>query len=192
MKFAIQISNPRPMSMVHSHDATLSDAIQSMFPLLTEFAIIVWNDVYVPITYKLDVSLIINDVVEMVGSIANQQTGTLTIDWPSSTFRARWTLTWAANELSINSTWDSVIGGAEALLNAAPALTIEKTAFLAEWANLLRLVRDLVSECSEGVKLEFDLSELRAAVDRLPLGGHLYARHGSADADGGTSHGARG
>lgn len=174
MKFAIQTSNPKPTRMVSSSDATLGEAIETMFPLLTEFAIIIWNNVYVPITYKYDVSIIINDVIEMVTAIGDRETGLMTIDWPSNTFQARWALTWTANNVTINSSWGSVIGGTEALLNAASTLTIEKEAFLAEWGNLLRMLNALILKFSDGIKVEFDLSVLNRVAHQMPSSGHLY------------------
>jgi len=161
--------------MVSSSDATLCEAIETMFPLLTEFAIMVWNDVFIPITYKYDISIIINDVLALVTSIADQEAGTTVIEWPSNTFRARWALTWAANEVTIKSSWESVIGGTESLLNAASDLIIEKDAFLAEWGSLLRVLSDVIHRFTEGVKVEFDLSALDATIHRIPSRGHLYA-----------------
>lgn len=176
MKFAIQVSNPKPAYMVSSSDATLGEAIETMFPLLTEFAIMVWNDIYIPMTYKYDVGVIIDDIINMVTEITDHETGSMTIDWPSNTFRTKWALTWTSNEVTINGKWESVIGGTETLLNDSPILTIEKDAFLAEWGSLLRVLNQLILKSSEGIKVEFDLSVLDKAVRRIPSPSQLYTR----------------
>ena len=175
MQFAIQTSNPRPTRMVSGSDASVGEAIETIFPLLTEFAVLVWNNVYVPLNYKYDISVIFDDIVLLVHSLVEGEHGEFSIEWPSNTFHAKWRLSWTAEEVTVKGSWKSVIGGTEALLNAAPVITVGKEAFLAEWGNLLRFVRDLIRKCSEGVRLAFDLSALDRLLQRIPLTGQLYA-----------------
>ena len=111
----------------------------------------------------------------MVTAITERETGSMAIEWPSNTFRTRWDLTWTNNDLTVKSSWVHVIGGVEGLLNAVPILRIEKTAYLAEWGNLIRMLNDVIGKYSTGVKIEFDLSVLDKMAHRISWSGHLYS-----------------
>jgi hypothetical protein len=47
-------------------DEHIGDAIQTVFPMWTEDAYLVWNGVHVPISYKYTLSFLIQDVVTML------------------------------------------------------------------------------------------------------------------------------
>jgi hypothetical protein len=174
MKFAVQVSAPRTTCPISKTDRTLGDVIETIYPLNTEFALVVWNNVFVPISYKYDVSVIVDDILAMVAAIAHNEFGHMNIWWPSNTFRANWTLAWNATEITIDSHWESVIGGTEALLNAASVVTVEKVLFLAEWGSLLRMLRESIGDCSKGIELSLDLCALDNALKDVPWRGQLY------------------
>lgn len=174
MDFAIQASNPRTTCRVSGEDSTLGEAIETIFPLATEFLLIVWNGVYVPLTYKYDVSVIIDDVLRLVSCIRDAEEGQLTLDWPSSTFRSRWVLAWSKSQVNVHARWESVIGGTESLLNDVPTITVDKVDFLSEWVVMLEMVSKSVRERSVGVKVAFDLSLLDGILATLPSRGRLY------------------
>ena len=52
MIFAVQVSNPEASGKLESDDESFQEAIESLFPLHTEYAFIIWNNVYVPLSYK--------------------------------------------------------------------------------------------------------------------------------------------
>jgi hypothetical protein len=178
MQFAIQTSNPIATGQISDDDMTLGEAIESIFPLLTEFAIIIWHDVYVPLNYKYDVSVMFEDILAMMSAIATREFGDLSIDWPSNTFCAKWRLSWKANELSIETHWTSVLGGAEEMLNACPQLTMDKNQFLAEWCGLIRIVRNAIFEVSHSSTALGHLSTLDTAICQVTIPGCLYATEG--------------
>jgi len=91
-RFAIQASNPRFLAHFDAGDASLSDAIQTVFPLEAEYALIVWNWVYIPITYKYDLSLMTEDIIGLIELMMSERSGNQTIQWPSSTFAATWSV----------------------------------------------------------------------------------------------------
>ncbi|HHR2550667.1 TPA: hypothetical protein ACSY39_10840 [Listeria monocytogenes] len=57
MNFFIQANTPQKTGVFESDDYDLSTAIETIFPMLTEDAILVWNHIYVPLSYKYDISL---------------------------------------------------------------------------------------------------------------------------------------
>lgn len=174
MQFAIQPSNPVPANRAGEDDTALGEVIESIFPLLTEFAIIIWHDIYVPISYKYDVSVMINDILAMLDAIITQESGILSIDWPSSTFCARWRLQWTTKEVFIDTRWTSVLGGVENLLNANPHLVTDKEQFLAEWGGLIRVVRKAICKSLHDSSAQSHLSSLDQFISRIKIRGCLY------------------
>ena len=58
-RFTIQASSPRVVRRFDQSDQSLADALQTLFPVETEFALLVGNWVYLPLNYKYDWSLIV-------------------------------------------------------------------------------------------------------------------------------------
>jgi hypothetical protein len=170
MEFLIQANNPRPSNLVSPDDSSLGEAIETIFPLHTDFVLLGWNNVYVPLTYKYDISVIINDIIAMLNSIVARDEGSITVFWPSNTFRTRWILTWTATELAITTAWESVIGGTESMLNKVPSLNIDKQTFLSEWKPLLQSIKTSILMMSGTVDTTFMLADLDSILSRLPVG----------------------
>jgi hypothetical protein len=170
MQFMIQASDPQPSNLVSPEDLSLGEAMETIFPLTTEFALLAWNDVYVPLTYKYDLSVMIDDIMKMLNKVVSIDDGTATICWPSNTFSSQWTLTWSTSGLSIAAVWESVIGGTEGLLNRVAYLEIDKNEFLFAWKPLLRKIRGCITAYSGSVDTKFLLVDLEATLDRLPAG----------------------
>jgi hypothetical protein len=168
MKFLVQASDPRPSKLVSPDDSSLGEAIETIFPLCTDFALIVWNDVYVPLTYKYDISIIINDIIAMLGSVAARDEGSITVFWPSNTFRTRWILTWSGTDLAITTTWESVIGGTESMLNKVPSVNLNKNTFLLEWKPLLYKIKESILIASGTVDIKYMLAGLDSILSKLP------------------------
>jgi hypothetical protein len=55
-------------------DSTLSDAAQTVFPL-EERAFLNWNELTLPLSYKYDISLMLEDIVEMVLAVGKTGSG---------------------------------------------------------------------------------------------------------------------
>lgn len=140
--FYVQASQPRCVDAQDS-ESTLTAAIERAYPLETEDAYLNWHGVRIALSYKYDISVIVEDVIEMLESL-NAPTGELAIAWPSNTFRTDWVLRWSRAQLHCAATWECVAGGVETLLNQARPLEMPVRDFVAEWGELARQVeRDL-------------------------------------------------
>lgn len=174
MPFAIQASNPEFCAEFHEADESLSDFIESLFPLHTEFALLIWNGMFVPLSYKYDISIIIEDILEMLECIMSSQTGNLEVTWPSNTFCSHWKLEWSDDSVSIVTVWTSVIGQTEEKLNNVPEVRLGKAQFIAEWAEILSVVYI-------GIKTAFasrnmpELTRLENILSQNKLRGILYS-----------------
>ncbi|MDT8975358.1 hypothetical protein RQP50_03760 [Paenibacillus sp. chi10] len=138
MSFIIQASCPRFTGVFDSEAESLSDAIESSFPLLTENAVIVWNYVPILLGYKYDISIMIDDILEILEVLRKEDSGTKTIHWVSNTFAHVWHLSWDSRQLVINADWGSVSGGAEHLLQNSGSVTLTKQSFSSEWKKVLQ------------------------------------------------------
>ena len=117
-RFDIQAGYPRSLKKFDPEDKSLCDALQTVFVTNTEKLLLCWNAVYVPVSYRYDFSLLIEDVVDLCDAILASPNGSRHIEWPSNTFQATWELRWTGQTISIHATWRTVLGGTEGLLTA--------------------------------------------------------------------------
>lgn len=170
----LQASNPRSTTTRDAADESLSDALQTVFPLETERAILVWNGIYVPLGYKYDWSLMVDDVIDMCDSVLMRASGTREIHWPSGTFAAVWRLTWDPVDVQVESEWSRVVGNTESLLNNSSVVSMERGAFLAEWRRPLEVAAEALVRAGYSRAQLARLGDLESILTRLPRYGRLY------------------
>jgi hypothetical protein len=173
-KFVIQKSNPRHLCAHDPDDKTLSDAIQTVFPLETECAFLVWNHIYIPIGYKYDLSMMAGDIIDLIERMLDAERGMAVICWPSNTFSSEWRATWDFNEVVINAKWNHVVGGVTPLLEQRPSVSMSRLVFMAEWRGLLTTIESALSNAGYTTDQLPELLRLRGAIDRLHEEGVLY------------------
>lgn len=173
-RFVIQSSQPHSLGVADANDVSVSDAMQTVFPLETEHALMCFNSIYVPLTYKYDLSEMIQDVFSMTESIAMQACGSCVIDWPSNTFASRWSLAWGNGIIELQSEWRSVIGSTEALLEQKSALRVEISEFLAEWRRPLEVIREALDAAGYREIMPREIERIDNAISRIPRRGVLY------------------
>jgi hypothetical protein len=173
-EFIIQSSNPRSESACDPDDASLSDAIQTVFPMDTEDMLIVWNGIYVPLSYKYDVSLMTDDILDLCSDIIAAAEGYRRICWPSNTFAAVWDIRWGSDIVTVQTQWNRVVGGTEALLVARSCISIPREDFLAEWKRPLEIVADALRKAGYTQKQIPRVAFLDDIITKLPDHGHLY------------------
>ncbi|MGB0384888.1 MAG: hypothetical protein ACPGWR_08710 [Ardenticatenaceae bacterium] len=153
MQFHILASNPivtKPLNhsadIIYSDDIRrivedLSEAIESIFPMDTKDAFLVWNGAYIPINYKYDLSVLIDDLLPLLSEILNENSGSYEVEWGSDTFSADWTLDWDEERITIMAQWHEVLADIESLRNNSK-IEMDLNNFLYEWQGLLRKVID--------------------------------------------------
>lgn len=143
MNFFIQVSNPVWLSGTYSAgNVSLADAVEDMFPLETEDAFLVWNHIYVPLSYKYDIAYMIDDVVKLLKMIRENAVGSMNVHWLPDTFRCDWEIEWHDEEIAILSHWDCTVGNLENLLNSKAEVRMPIDSFLCEWKKLLGILID--------------------------------------------------
>jgi len=175
MNFRIQASQPKNNSEFNNEDEKLSEAIETIFPMLTEEALIIWNTIYIPLNYKYDVSYMIEDILYMLKVLSeNPKEGILRINWPSNTFACEWNLAWNKGALTINSVWHSVLGHTQQLLNKSNKIETSILEFLSEWKMVLEVLIKNLEQCGYSNKNLKDMSALYDAFINIEKYGLLY------------------
>ena len=145
--FEIQLSNPQLTYVFDSEVESMDGAIETIFPMETEYAIVKWNYRFIPIGYKYDVSCLYNDFREIINFCKKNNTGTYQVHFYDDTFFAEWFINVEGDGLVIDTKWFNVLGDLEDLLNQRPRLVIEKEEFIKELEKLINFVDKCLIEC---------------------------------------------
>ena len=174
-EFWIQASCPRWQGSVDPDATTIDEAVESVFPLNTEDALIVWRHVYIPLSYKYDVGTILPDVLQMIRELSNAESGEWQVAWPSNTFGASWHFTWEGDRLVVTAReWRSIVGDTEDLLRKRSILEIGKLEFISEWKALLERVHSALSGAGYTAKIIPEFEQLAVAIGDIQQSGRLY------------------
>ncbi|SCY93641.1 hypothetical protein SAMN05720606_112188 [Paenibacillus polysaccharolyticus] len=174
MDFWIQSSAPNSLKVYDENDETLCDAIETVFPMLTENAIIVWKTIHIPLSYKYDLSCMIHDIIDMLNSLRTEDSGTMIIHWGSNTFSNIWDLNWGNNNLTINARWNSVLGHTEDILNATDPLYCSIQSFRAEWKKVLYTLLEALKKGGYDQSNTPDIEFLELEYNLINSNGILY------------------
>lgn len=140
MAFSIQASNPKFLKIFNAEDKSLSDAVESVFPMNTENAVLAWNFISIPLSYKYDISYMLDDIVDLLCALHRQASGEKTIHWLPDTFRSDWAIRWHDGEIEIRAHWECTAGHLERLLNERGTVSLAIADFESEWREVLRVV----------------------------------------------------
>jgi len=172
-RFSIQASNPRFLAEFDADDTNLSDAVQTVFPLEAECALLAWNWIYVPLTYKYDLSVMIDDVIGLIDSMLAEPSGNRTIQWPSNTFAATWKIEWGGGITTVEAEWISVLGETEAMLARKPKVVLNSSEFVGEWRRPLEVIIAALTSAGYGTNLP-GMDRLCTLVSKIGYPGLLY------------------
>lgn len=159
MIFCIQASNPRFQNITNYNDECLSEAIESVFPLNTEHAILMWNHISIPLSYKYDISYMVNDILIIINAIQKQNVGKMKIHWLPDTFRSDWLIEWNNDEVQINAQWECTMGHLEFMLNQKNSIRLSKVDFVNEWKEVFGVLIRGLKHCG------YDKSKIKGMED---------------------------
>jgi hypothetical protein len=177
MDFYIQASNPVFTKEFVSEDESLSDAIESSFPMLTESVILMWNHIAIPLSYKYDISYMIDDILVLLNSLSTKQNGELVIHWLPDTFRSDWEVQWDKQVLKVYSRWECTVGHLENILNINPEISMKTDDFIYEWKKVLGIIIEGLKTCGYSVLTITDMKKLISVYSEITDNGVLYCQH---------------
>lgn len=97
-----------------------------------------WNGIEMPLSYKYDLSIMADDIVEMVLAIENAVLGTFEVAWPSSGFPYKWAIAWNASTVKILATAMPVPGAED--LTGRESVQTSRSDFVAGWRDVLWII----------------------------------------------------
>ncbi len=174
MNFYIQTSNPHVLSLTNAHDNSLSEAIESVFPMCTEELILFWNHVGIPLSYKYDISYMIDDILKSLQHIQAQKSGELLIHWLPDTFRADWKMEWYGETISIYANCESLKGDLQNVLINSKEIEILKKDFISEWKMLLEILISALNKNGYDILIKEQYNMLVNIFDDIEEYGILY------------------
>lgn len=177
MSIRVQTSQPQNNGGFCNGDEQLSEAIETIFPMMTEDAFLVWNTYHIPLSYKYDISYMIDDLLELLKALREEPSGEMKIAWPSNTFECEWFISWDEKNIKIDSTWTSVLGHIEDLLNGVKKVDMEKYLFQREWKKLLKTLIDNLSECNYNINNLINFENLIIEFEAIEGMGVLYCKN---------------
>ena len=156
-------------------DKTLSDAIESSFLLNTENAILVWNHINIPLSYKYDISYMMEDLLKLLQCLQERDSGEMVIHWLPDTFRCDWSFVWNQGQLAMQSQWGCTVGHLETLLNSNSDISISVKDFISEWKEILYIVINGLKKCGYNENQIEGMRNLLEQYNRIKESGVLYS-----------------
>lgn len=172
--FYVQTGAPRPRKAIHSGRSEIDDAVFESFDMHTEDACIVWNRVYIPLSYKYDISVILRDILNIIVTLTASTSGAFVNRFPSDTFQCMWSFKWTADDLRIEAVWNGLNGSLENFEALSTEISVSRSCFIGEWLELLRVVRDGVRYCGFDASVTEPLDSLLSECNGKYPRGLLY------------------
>lgn len=159
--FAIRPGNPVHVAVRDVLDSSLSDAVQTVFPR-EELVFLEWNGLAFPLSYKYDVGMMVDDIVEMILAVRKAGAGLFQVDWPSSGFPYHWVVRWDMSGVEVHAHPRDEPGAVS--LAGRESIRVDREAFLRAWQVLLKNVLAGLEEAGYDSIQISGLSRLRAAA----------------------------
>lgn len=174
MSFFIQASCPKNSDNVSLEAETLSDAVENSFPLLTESAIIFWNNVPLFLSYKYDLCLMIDDILDVLEALRIKEFGSKDVHWVSNTFAHIWHFKWISGQLGISAEWGVINDSTEHILRDSGSVNISIQSFGFEWKRVIyNIIVTLKKAGFEESRIE-GMSRLIQEYNLIRNEGYLY------------------
>ena len=174
MVFAIQVGDPRTNMKMNDEDIKISDSIESVFLTNTEDLIMIWNNIRIPLSYKYDVSYMIDDILLLLKKVSSEDVGSLFIQWLPDVFRCNWNISWNKSDVFIEAQWENITGSIEDLLNKYNRISMKKEDFICEWKALLNILCNRLRECGYSETTLVDMNKLIEQYNDIKDVGILY------------------
>ena len=151
--------------------------METIFPLLTEKAIIMWNHIPILLSYKYDISYMLDDILNMLFMVRTNEKGKMVISWLPDTFRCDWKIQWNEKNIKIKAEWGGIIGDWENILSKNSEVCLEVKEFRREWKKLLGLVIKSLRKCDYQESQIKNMDKLLVEYNKISEEGILYQKN---------------
>ncbi len=172
----MQASNPDFEKLCDDSDSTLSDAMETVFLMNTEDAYMIWRHISIPLSYKYDLSYMIDDILNLIEQLQKEMCGTKYISWLPDTFRSDWKVEWKNGKLIIYAEWYNITGGLEKILNKDNCLQMNIDDFLKEWKKILETIYYSLKQCNYTENQIYNMKRLFFQLNNIQEYGTLYTK----------------
>ncbi len=173
--FWLQVGKPAVRGGSSEPARDLADAAQLIFPMEAEHAFLGWNQAFIKLSYKYDISVMVDTLLPLLSSLTGEPSGVELASFGSDTFHTDWDITWDTDRIAIRARWHSVVGDIDWVRRRCDRLVMDRLAFLAEWKELLLVLRSAVAE--SGIVIgagSEDLATIDRIVSAIPGRGRFY------------------
>lgn len=162
--FKLQLGNPIILQVVGDEISNLENAIESIFPLETEYLILIWNYIFIPLSYKYDLSLMVLDLIEVLCFLERKGDEELDLHWASNTFACVWKLKKMDTSVSIKTTCENVRGGVKTLLDNCNEVSIGSSELKTEIKKLLLFLKQSLEKSGINISKIDDYMKLECSL----------------------------
>lgn len=122
--------------------SSIAAFLEEIFSDDSGYCILHWNGVFVPMSFKYDISVCFEDWVEILRHLSAPSDEPLRVAFPSNTFRVDWVLRveQAGEVVVIDADWHTVLGGVEQALRRVSPVRYPASMVESEVRKLLRVV----------------------------------------------------
>ena len=155
----------QPVGLIKDLSTTsdISEAIELCFPMDTDDAKMIWGGIDVPVNYKYDVSVVYEDIMELLCCCLKRES--TTVYFGSNTFSGTLSIYPIEDSYIIRGSWDSLFGCKEVELNRIPKLRVSRSSFVNSWCSLLKEVLRTISQSNVSMELKRDLDDLHSCLE---------------------------
>ncbi|WP_143177373.1 hypothetical protein [Cystobacter ferrugineus] len=161
--FSLRAGTPACLTVHDAEDSTISDAMQTVFPLET-CSTLDWGGIEISLSYKYDLSMMADDIAQMIVALQASPSGTFQVDWPSSGFPYHWTLKWDPSIVEIHAIARPEPGAED--LTGRESVQTRKSSFVAGWQEVLRTIVSCLEASGYKDAQIAGLASLRQAAGR--------------------------
>lgn len=172
--FWLQVGRPRVFIGCHDPAEDLAGALQTIFPMETEDAYINWNHIPIKLSYKYDISVVIDAIVPLLSAIVENPSGSAIASLNSDTLHADWEVDWTRDRLAIQAKWHSVVGDLDCVRRSCSRMELGRVDFLAEWKELLRVLMHATKKSRILIENDSDRRIVRRIMAKISARGRLY------------------
>lgn len=165
--FQIDPKRPEPIGGLMGNAPRFADAIELGFPMDADDAVVLWNDIPIPLNYKYDLSVILDDVLNVLNHCLKDME--IKTWFASNTFTTQWIIDTQNEIVKVHANWRSVVGKHENRLNKVPDIEVSKIHFLQQWSGILETAISGVHRTTLIIEDPQQLNDTETLIEKISV-----------------------
>ncbi|SMP35267.1 hypothetical protein [Chryseobacterium profundimaris] len=122
---------------------SVGELIENIFPFSEDYLYVKWRGISIPVSYKYDLSMILEDFVYIVKFLESSE-NLLSLAFPSNTFDVEWNMRKEYGKIIIQSKWNTVLSHNEKILNENSYLIVDIDTFKSQIFKMLEFIYKII------------------------------------------------